>query len=86
MKGFGVVHVTYGVGAMTLLNATANSYVEKVPVLIINGAPTSKEFRNIRFLNLQFQHLDHNYRSNIEVFRQYTATSHIVTSSDTAAY
>jgi len=44
-KGLGVVHFTYGVGAFVGLNAVAGSYAENVPVIVINGAPTNKEFR-----------------------------------------
>lgn len=44
-KGLGVVHFTYGVGALVGINAVAGSYAENVPLLVLNGAPTNKEFR-----------------------------------------
>mmetsp|Transcript_35703 Transcript_35703/g.34737 ORF Transcript_35703/g.34737 Transcript_35703/m.34737 type:complete len:135 (+) Transcript_35703:150-554(+) len=85
-RGLGVLHVTYGVGAMSCLNAVAGSFVEKVPILIINGAPTNKEFRNNRFVNLQYQHMDNNPMSNIDIFRTYTCSSHIVKSAQEAPF
>ena len=41
------VYVTYSVGAFTGLNPIAGSFVEKVPILMINGAPTNKETSNL---------------------------------------
>src|SRR5215213_5291490 len=42
-RGIGVLYVTYSVGAFSLLNTIAGSYTERVPVLLVNGAPTNKE-------------------------------------------
>lgn len=39
----GAVVVTYGVGAFSLLNPVAGSFVEHSPVVVINGAPCYKE-------------------------------------------
>ena len=82
--GLGVVHVTYGVGAFSLLNATAGSYVENVPVVVINGAPTNKEFRTFRYQNLQYQHIAPNPNSNLDVFRNVTCSSHIIEDANDA--
>jgi indolepyruvate decarboxylase len=73
--GVGVVHVTYGVGAMVLLNAVAGSFVENVPVVVINGAPTNKEFIINKNVGLIYQHIDRNNMSNFEVFRNYTVSA-----------
>lgn len=43
VKGVSALYVTYSVGAFTLLNTIAGSFVEQVPVILINGAPTNKE-------------------------------------------
>ena len=40
-KGIGAVYVTYSVGAFSALNQIAGSYVERVPVVLINSAPIS---------------------------------------------
>ena len=39
------MHFTYGVGAFVSLNAVDGSYLEKIPLVVINGAPTNKEFK-----------------------------------------
>jgi indolepyruvate decarboxylase len=42
LNGIGAVTSTYGVGSFSLLNAVAGSYVENIPVIVINGAPSNK--------------------------------------------
>ncbi len=37
--GVGVVAVTYGAGALNLLNAVAAAYVERSPLVVISAAP-----------------------------------------------
>ena len=39
MKGAGVVTVTYGVGALSMLNAVAGAFAERIPLIVISGAP-----------------------------------------------
>jgi indolepyruvate decarboxylase len=39
LQGLGVAVVTYGVGALKLLNPVAGAYAERSPLLVISGAP-----------------------------------------------
>lgn len=39
LNGLGVVMITYGVGALKILNAIGGAYAEYSPVLVISGAP-----------------------------------------------
>jgi TPP-dependent 2-oxoacid decarboxylase len=39
LNGLGVVCVTYNAGGLKLVNSTSQAYAEKVPVLVIAGAP-----------------------------------------------
>eukprot|EP00985_Skeletonema_marinoi_P007373 scaffold3224_cov129-Skeletonema_marinoi.AAC.1 len=39
LNGLGVVMITYGVGALKILNAVGGAYAECSPVLVISGAP-----------------------------------------------
>ncbi|MFN9661168.1 MAG: thiamine pyrophosphate-dependent enzyme [Cyanobacteriota bacterium] len=39
LQGLGVAVVTYGVGALKLLNPVAGAYAERSPLLVIRGAP-----------------------------------------------
>ncbi len=43
MHGLGVAVVTYGVGALKLLNPVAGAYAERSPLLVISGAPGVRE-------------------------------------------
>ena len=43
LRGLGVACVTYCVGGLNLINATAGAYAEKSPLLVISGAPGVKE-------------------------------------------
>src|ERR687888_799283 len=45
INGLGVVCVTYCVGGLKVVNATAQAFAEKSPVVVISGAPGIKERR-----------------------------------------
>jgi indolepyruvate decarboxylase len=42
-KGIGALAVTYGVGALNVVNAVAGAYAESSPVVVISGAPGVRE-------------------------------------------
>jgi indolepyruvate decarboxylase len=54
----GVAAVTYGAGALNMVNAVASSYAEKVPLVVISGAPGAAERRNGFLLHHQTKTLD----------------------------
>jgi indolepyruvate decarboxylase len=41
--GLGVVVVTYGAGALNTVNSIAGAYAERSPVVVIAGAPATRE-------------------------------------------
>jgi len=43
IKGIGALCVTYSAGALCAVNAVAGAYVEKVPLVLINGTPSIKK-------------------------------------------
>ncbi len=43
LKGIGALCVTYSAGALCAVNAIAGAYVEKVPLVLINGTPSIKK-------------------------------------------
>lgn len=53
-RGIGVLAVTYGVGALNVVNAIAGAYVESSPVVIISGAPGIAEQRKDPLLHHRF--------------------------------
>ena len=64
----GVAAVTYGAGALNMVNAVASSYAEKVPLVVISGAPGAAERRSGYLLHHQAKTLD----SQMAIFREIT--------------
>jgi indolepyruvate decarboxylase len=64
----GVAVVTYGAGALNMVNAVASSYAEKVPLVVISGAPGAGERRSGYLLHHQARTLD----SQLAIFREIT--------------
>ena len=64
----GVAAVTYGAGALNMVNAVASSYAEKVPLVVISGAPGAAERRSGYLLHHQAKTLD----SQLAIFREIT--------------
>lgn len=80
------VAVTYGVGAFSLLNPVAGSYVEHNAVLVINGAPTNAEQKKNIGEGLMASHMTGDMYSNINVYRNVTVAAEQVTSGGEAPY
>ncbi|MFM7578377.1 MAG: thiamine pyrophosphate-binding protein, partial [Microcystaceae cyanobacterium] len=40
VRGMGAVCITYGVGGFSLINAVVGAYAERVPLVVISGAPS----------------------------------------------
>ncbi len=64
----GVAAVTYGAGALNMVNAVASAYAEKVPLVVISGAPGAGERRSGYLLHHQAMTLD----SQLAIFREIT--------------
>ena len=72
--------VTYGVGAFSALNAVAGSYVERLPVVMINGSPSHSNRRLGRDRGILFHHATGDFSSNVEVFRHVTVAAEVIES------
>ena len=55
-KGLGAVSVAYGVGTLSVINAIAGAYVERSPVVVINGGPTAMNIANLHQYDIVFSH------------------------------
>ena len=64
----GVAVATYGAGALNMVNAVASSYAEKVPLIVISGAPGAAERTSGYLLHHQARTLD----SQLAIFREIT--------------
>jgi indolepyruvate decarboxylase len=60
--GVGVVAVTYGAGALNLVNAVAGAYAERVPLVVLSGAPAAREASSGLKLHHQVKGLDSQWR------------------------
>ena len=63
-----VAAVTYGAGALNLVNAIAGAYAEKAPMVVISGAPGCAESSRGLLLHHQVKSLD----SQFQIFREIT--------------
>lgn len=56
LRGIGAVCVTYGVGTLSLVNAIAGAYIERSPVVLINGGPSAHDLQQYQQFNTLFSH------------------------------
>ena len=66
--GLGVAAVTYGAGALNMVNAVAAAFAEKSPVVVISGGPGKGESRSGLLLHHQAKTLD----SQFQMFKEIT--------------
>ncbi|HEX8084613.1 MAG TPA: thiamine pyrophosphate-dependent enzyme [Solirubrobacteraceae bacterium] len=83
LNGVGAACVTFGVGAFSLLNAIAGCYVEMLPVVVVNGSPSTANRQQERVEGVLFHHSTGDLRSNLEAFARVTVHQEVV--SDPAA-
>ncbi len=60
--GLGVAAVTYGAGAFNLANTVAGAYAERVPLVVLSGAPAAHEAASGLLLHHQVKTLDSQWR------------------------
>ena len=65
--GLGVAAVTYGAGALNLVNAVAGAYAERVPLVVLSGAPAAHEAVSGLLLHHQVKQLDSQWRLYEEI-------------------
>lgn len=53
-NGLGALAVTYGVGALSVVNAVAGAFAESAPVVVISGAPGVQEVQDDPMLHHRF--------------------------------
>jgi len=79
--GLGVAAVTYGAGALNMVNPVAQAYAEKSPLVIISGAPGAGEGERGLGLHHQVKHLD----SQLLIYREVTCAQTVLNDADTAS-
>jgi indolepyruvate decarboxylase len=77
-QGIGAACVQYGVGTFSLLNCTAGSYVERVPVMVISASPKRSDRELERWKGILFHHSTGDLRADQIVFENVTVASEIL--------
>jgi indolepyruvate decarboxylase len=65
--GLGVIAVTYGAGALNVVNAVAGAYAERSPLVVLAGCPGELEGHAGLVLHHQVRHLDSQWRIYEEI-------------------
>jgi indolepyruvate decarboxylase len=74
-KGLGAVSVAYGVGALSMINAIAGAYVERSPVVVVNGGPTDGNVSDLHQFDIVFSHSIGQDATDLNAFRLVTANA-----------
>jgi indolepyruvate decarboxylase len=80
-QGLGVACVTYGAGALNMVNPVAAAYAEKTPVLVLTGGPGEDE----RSRGILVHHQVKSFESQLKVFHEVTHYQAVLNDPDTAA-
>jgi indolepyruvate decarboxylase len=80
INGLGVVCVTYCVGGLKVVNATAQAFAEKSPLVVISGAPGIKE----RKKNPLLHHKVRDFDTQQKIFENMTVDSILIDNRTTA--
>jgi indolepyruvate decarboxylase len=78
--GLGVAAVTYGAGALNMVNPVAQAYAEKSPLVVISGAPGAEEGGRGLGLHHQVKRLD----SQLAIYREVTCAQAVLNDAETA--
>jgi indolepyruvate decarboxylase len=84
LRGIGAACVQYGVGTFSLLNCTAGSYVERVPVVVISASPKTSDRRLAHEKSILFHHSTGHLRADQQIFAHVTVASEVITAAATA--
>lgn len=78
--GLGVAAVTYGAGALNLVNPVAQAFAEKSPLAVISGAPGKAEISRGLLLHHQAKTID----SQLRIFQEITCDQAVLNDAATA--
>src|SRR5208282_5435959 len=78
--GVGVAAVTYGAGALNLINGVAAAYAERSPLVVVSGAPARRRHRSVLGVHHQVRGLD----SQFHLFQEITCAQAVLDDPETA--
>jgi len=84
LKGIGALCTTYSAGSLCAVNAIAGAYVEKVPIVLINGAPNIKRTLAFEQTGFSAHHFISGRQTDAQVFEYLTVATVRVDNPDLA--
>ncbi|KOV66107.1 alpha-keto acid decarboxylase family protein [Streptomyces sp. MMG1121] len=84
LKGIGALCVTYSAGALCAVNAVAGAYVEKVPIVLINGTPSVKKTITFEQTGFSAHHFISGRETDLQSFEHITVAAIRVDNPDLA--
>ncbi|MER6545732.1 thiamine pyrophosphate-binding protein [Streptomyces sp. NPDC001250] len=84
LKGIGALCVTYSAGALCAVNAVAGAYVEKVPLVLINGTPSIKKTITFEQTGFSAHHFISGRETDMQSFEHITVATVRVDNPDLA--
>jgi indolepyruvate decarboxylase len=84
LKGIGALCVTYSAGALCAVNAVAGAYVEKVPLVLINGTPSIKKTLTFEQTGFSAHHFISGRETDMQSFEHITVATARVDNPDLA--
>lgn len=84
LKGIGALCVTYSAGALCAVNAVAGAYVEKVPIVLINGTPSIKKTLTFEQTGFSAHHFISGRETDLQSFEHITVAAVRIDSPDLA--
>ena len=74
-RGLAAVSVANGVGTLSLINAIGGAFVERSPVVIINGGPTAGHLADLAQRDILYSHSTGRANAELDAFALVTAKS-----------
>ncbi|MFC3032638.1 thiamine pyrophosphate-binding protein [Pseudoalteromonas fenneropenaei] len=81
----GAVTVAYGVGTLSMANGIASALTERVPLIVINGGPTDKDWRIEAEYDVRFSHGTGFGKTDLKVFASLALAAEEIRTLDNAA-
>jgi indolepyruvate decarboxylase len=72
VRGLSAVAVSYGPGTLSIVNAIAGAYIERSPIVVVNGGPSQTNIDNQNTTGVLFSHSMGAPHTDLEIFRNVT--------------
>ena len=78
IRGCGAMCGTYGVGALSALNGVVGAFVERCPVVVINGSPSAKQLDLEIEYGIMFLHSTGRLKTDLAIYSQVTVATAVI--------